>query len=132
METLTPKENNTMAEKKPTNLIVPSQGGVMRDLVNRLKLIFRLIGDKRVNFFVKLIPLGTLIYMVSPIDAISIPVVGVLDDAAVIWLTSYLFVELCPPEVVQEIQKKLTSNMDILEGNDEVVEGESTDVTDKQ
>ncbi len=120
-----------MAEKKPTNLIVPSQGGVMRDLVNRLKLIFRLIGDKRVNFFVKLIPLGTLIYMVSPIDAISIPVVGVLDDAAVIWLTSYLFVELCPPEVVQEIQKKLTSNMDILEGNDEVVEGESTDVTDK-
>ena len=120
-----------MAEKNPTNLIVPSQAGVISYLVNRLKLIFRLIGDKRVNFFVKLIPLGTLIYMVSPIDAISIPVVGVLDDAAVIWLTSYLFVELCPPEVVQEIQKKLTSNMDILEGNDEVVEGESTDVTDK-
>jgi uncharacterized membrane protein YkvA (DUF1232 family) len=120
-----------MAQKKPSNLMLPPQGGVMRDLVNRLKLIFRLIGDKRVNLFVKLIPLGTLIYMVSPIDAISIPVIGVLDDAAVIWLTSYLFVELCPPDVVQEHMKQLTSNMDMVDGNEDVVDGESTDVTDK-
>ncbi len=118
---------------KSENMLVPQKTGMLRDFINRLKLILRLMGDRRVNPLVKLIPIGALAYLVSPIDLapdIVLPVIGVLDDAAIVWLGAYLFVELCPPNVVKEHIKALTSNLDT-EGNDEVVEGESTDVTDE-
>jgi hypothetical protein len=71
--------------------------GFLRDIAARLKLILRLMGDSRVNPFLKLLPVGALIYTLWPID---IP--GPFDDAAVLLLGSTLFVELCPPAVVQE------------------------------
>ena len=64
-----------MAEKKPSDIIVQQQGGVVRNILNQLKLIFRLMGDRRVSVFAKLIPVGALIYLVSPVDAVSLPVV---------------------------------------------------------
>jgi uncharacterized membrane protein YkvA (DUF1232 family) len=119
-----------MDEKKPNNLLVPQQGGVIRNVLNQLKLIFRLMGDSRVNIFAKLIPLGALIYLVSPIDAISIPVIGALDDAAILWLGSYVFTELCPPAVVAEHVKELAGNMNV-NAQDEIVDVEATDISDK-
>ena len=79
--------------------------GFFQDLVSRLKLILRLIGDRRVNFFVKLLPIAAAIYVVSPVDLIPgaiIPFIGALDDAAVIWLGTTLFMALCSDDVVQE------------------------------
>lgn len=119
-----------MDEKKPSDLLVSQQGGVVRNVLNQLKLIFRLMGDSRVNIFAKLIPIGALIYLVSPIDAVSIPVIGALDDAAVLWLSSYVFTELCPPAVVTEHMKELASNMNVSAG-DEIVDAEATDISDK-
>jgi uncharacterized membrane protein YkvA (DUF1232 family) len=84
--------------------------GFIQDLIVRVKLILRLMGDKRVNFLVKLLPIGALIYLISPIDLIPgaiIPVIGALDDAAVLWLGATLFINLCPEEVVQEHMKAL-------------------------
>lgn len=121
-------------EKKPSNMLVPQKPGMMRDVVDRLKLIARLMGDSRVNIFLKLIPVGALAYLVSPVDlmpGVVLPVIGALDDAAIIWLGSYLFVELCPPDVVKEHMKALTSNLNASDDNEEIVDGESTDVTDK-
>jgi uncharacterized membrane protein YkvA (DUF1232 family) len=120
-----------MTEKKNTTDIISStqQGGLVRNVLNQLKLIFRLMGDSRVNLFAKLIPIGALIYLVSPVDAISIPVIGALDDAAVLWLSSYVFTELCPPFVVAEHMKELTANMTV-DPQDEVVDAEATDVVD--
>jgi uncharacterized membrane protein YkvA (DUF1232 family) len=121
-----------MDEKKPSNLMIsPQQGGVVRSVINQLKLIFRLMGDSRVNVFAKLVPIGALVYLVSPIDAISIPVIGVVDDAALLWLGSYIFTELCPPEVVAEHMKELAGNMQV-NPRDEIVDAETTDVSDKQ
>lgn len=119
-----------MTDKKPGKLMVPPQGGMLRDLVTRLKLITRLMGDSRVNFFIKFLPLASLGYLFWPIDAIALPIVGVLDDAAILWIGSTLFVELCPPAVVQEHISELTSNLD--DDTSDVVDAESTDVdTDK-
>ncbi|GAB4464602.1 MAG: hypothetical protein Kow0070_26500 [Anaerolineales bacterium] len=118
-----------MADKKDRQLTVP-QGGMMRDFVLRLKLIGRLISDKRVNFFLKLLPLASVAYLFWPLDlapAIALPVIGVLDDAAILWIGSTLFVELCPPEVVREHIQNLRSNLD--EVND-VIDADSTDVND--
>jgi len=120
-----------MTEKKPSNLLVNPQGGVVRDTLNRLKLIVRLMADNRVNIFAKLIPLGALVYLISPADllpGVVIPFVGALDDAAVLWLGSYVFTELCPPAVVEEHMKAITSNY---VETDDVVDAESTDVSDK-
>lgn len=85
-----------MAENKPGK-IVPSKGGVFNDLTQRIKLIVRLLGDQRVSPVLKMLPIGALMYLLVP-DL----VLGPFDDAAIIWLGSSLFVELCPPEVVQE------------------------------
>src|SRR5512143_4153904 len=101
-----------MADKR--DLMIPPQGGMIRDFILRVKLILRLIGDRRVNPWLKIIPVAGLAYLVSPLDIIPdimLPVVGELDDAAILWLTNYLFVELCPPEVVAEHVKALTANL---------------------
>lgn len=120
-----------MTDKKPSNLTVSQQGGVVRNVLNQLKLIFRLMGDSRVNIFAKIIPVGALIYLISPVDAISIPFIGAVDDAALLWLSSYIFTELSPPEVVEEHMKELAGNMNLNEDQADVVDVEATDVSDK-
>ena len=113
-----------MADKK--KIVVPPQGGMMRDLVSRLKLITRLMGDRRVNIFIKVLPLASLAYLFWPLDAIALPIVGALDDAAVLWIGSTLFVELCPADVVNEHMQELAAR----EG-EEVVDAEATDIDTK-
>jgi uncharacterized membrane protein YkvA (DUF1232 family) len=121
-----------MANKKSGDLVVSSGGGVMRDLVMRFKLILKLMGDRRVNPFIKLLPLASLAYLIYPFDLISIvPGVSALDDVALVSLGAYLFIEFCPPDVVQEHMQSLTSNMDEVESHDEVVDAEAIDLDDE-
>ena len=88
-----------------SNSILTTKPGFIDGLVMRIKLILRLMADKRVHPLLKLIPIGSLIYLVMP----DIP--GPFDDAAVMWLGSYLFVELCPPNVVEEHLATLKPNV---------------------
>jgi uncharacterized membrane protein YkvA (DUF1232 family) len=118
-----------MANKKRGDIVVSSGGGVMRDLVLRFKLIVRLMGDSRVNPFVKLLPLASLAYLIWPIDLISVvPGVSALDDVALISLGAYMFIEFCPPDVVAEHMQQLTSNMDVVAGQDDVIDAETEDI----
>jgi hypothetical protein len=94
-----------MSEQNDQKLI-PSQGGVFNDLALRIKLIFRLMGDARVSPLLKLLPIGSLLYFLIP-DI----VLGPIDDVMVVWLGSYLFIELCPPEIVSEHVLKLTGGL---------------------
>ena len=120
-----------MAERKNRKISVPAQGGMTRDVVNRFKLIFKLMADPRVNPLVKLIPVGSLVYLISPIDLImGIPGVAALDDAAILWFGSNLFVELCPPEVVREHMQALGSNLE--DDSDDIVDVDATDINDKR
>ncbi len=92
-----------MANKR--NIISNQNSGFFPDLILRLKLILRLMNDPRVNIFLKILPIAAAIYVISPVDLIPgavIPFIGALDDAAVIWLGTTLFVSLCPDDVVQE------------------------------
>ena len=118
-----------MSERKSRKIVVPPQGGMVRDVANRLKLILKLMGDPRVSPWAKLIPVGALIYLVSPIDLImGIPGFDALDDAAVLWMGSTLFVELCPQNVVQEHMQALNNNLD---DSGDVVDADATDINDK-
>ena len=112
-----------MPENKDRKIIT-AKGGVFNDLVLRIKLIVRLIGDPRVNPLLKLLPIGTLAYFIIP-DL----VIGPIDDVAVMWLGGYLFIELCPPEVVQEHMQAINRLIpgewhDPKEVEGEIIEGE--------
>ena len=121
-----------MANKKRGDIVVSSGGGVMHDLVLRFKLIVRLMGDRRVNPFVKLLPIVSLAYLFFPFDLISVvPGVSALDDLAIVSLGAYMFIEFCPPDVVQEHMQQLTSNMDMVEGHDDVIDAETVDMDDE-
>jgi uncharacterized membrane protein YkvA (DUF1232 family) len=120
----------SMPDKKSRKIVVPASRGMTREFVDRLKLILKLMGDSRVSPWVKLIPIGAIAYLVSPIDLImGIPGVAALDDAAILWIGSNLFVELCPPEVVQEHRQNLESNLEDSSGD--IVDADATDVNDK-
>jgi uncharacterized membrane protein YkvA (DUF1232 family) len=115
----------------PKNVLVPPQGGVIKEFVAHLKLIARLMGDRRVSPWLKLIPVATLVYIVSPVDLImGIPGLDMLDDAAVAWLGSYLFLEFCPPDVVSEHVNALSGNKTST-NNDDIIDAETTDINDK-
>jgi uncharacterized membrane protein YkvA (DUF1232 family) len=120
----------SMPDKKNRKIVVPASRGMTRDFVDRLKLIMKLMGDSRVSPWVKLIPIGAIAYLISPIDIImGIPGIDALDDAAVLWIGSNLFVELCPPEVVQEHRQSLGNNVE--DGSGDIVDADATDVNDK-
>ncbi len=117
-----------MADKSNRKIVLPQSKGFFQDLTLRLKLILRLMGDGRVNPLLKLLPIGSLVYLVVPDIA-----PGPIDDAAVIWLATYLFVELCPPNVVQEHLEALKATRKVMDsyqetaqptGQGEVIDGE--------
>lgn len=124
-----------MANKR--DIIHTQNSGFFQDLIVRVKLILRLIGDKRINFFLKLLPIAAAIYVISPVDllpGVAFPVIGALDDAVVIWLGTTLFVSLCPDEIVQEhtnaIQKVVPGTWRETPGQDktgEIIDAEAED-----
>ena len=78
--------------------------GFFKDLYQNIRLIIKLMGDSRVNFLLKLLPVGALVYWVVPFDFLPI---NPLDDALVIWMGCAMFLELCPVNVVEEHQAAL-------------------------
>jgi len=81
-------------------------GGGVGDISNHFKLVFRLLRDRRVNPILKLIPIGSLIYLVIP-DLI----IGPIDDAAILGFGLFIFVELCPKHVVEEHRAALAGDI---------------------
>lgn len=107
-----------------TGPILPRDTRFLTGLTHRIKLIYRLLMDRRVNPLLKLLPLSSIIYFVFP-DLLP----GPIDDAVMIWLSTYLFVELCPPEVVEEhlreINRSFVGTYENAEpGRGEVIESE--------
>lgn len=69
------------------------------------RMYVRLMGDARVPLGPKLIVVAALAYLISPLDLVPdllVPVLGQLDDIAVLWLAFAALVRLSPPEVVAE------------------------------
>lgn len=110
--------------------VIRDEGGFFNDIGNRIKLIIRLIIDRRVSFLLKLLPIASLVYLIIPApippDLIPLP----LDDALFIWLATYLFVELCPQEIVDEhmraLNKEIPGNWRDAPKNDDdnIIDGE--------
>lgn len=81
---------------------LPSGPGWARAIANHIKLVLRLLRDRRVHPLLKLVPFTGLLYLVFPFD-IPLPI----DDIGVLWLTSSLFIEMAPASVVEEHRRAL-------------------------
>ena len=103
-----------MSEKPNRKITLSQNGGFFQDVSLRIKLILRLLGDSRVSPLLKVLPIGSLVYLLMPDIA-----PGPIDDAAVIWLATYLFVELCPPNVVQEHLEALNATRKVMDSYQE-------------
>ena len=95
-----------MSDKNKRSVINSGGGGVFNEISNHFKLVFRLMRDPRVNTFLKMIPIATLFYLIIP-DLI----IGPIDDAAIIGFGLFIFVELCPPDVVEEHRAALAGTI---------------------
>jgi|WetSurMetagenome_2_1015567.scaffolds.fasta_scaffold119507_2 hypothetical protein len=83
---------------------IPGSQGFLHQVALRIKLFFRMMKDPRINFFVKSLPVLSIIYLISPLDLAPLMP---LDDAAIVSLAFYLFIELSPKAVVDELMQEL-------------------------
>ena len=99
-----------MAQQKP-----PTQVSPVRDanfwarMLKQLRLVWLLLRDQQVPFWVKSIPALSVVYVISPVDFIPDPLVGLgqLDDIGIILLGIALFIKMCPPNLVEYYQNML-------------------------
>lgn len=98
-----------MAEEKK-NWLGPymPEGNVLREIVQQVKLVYHLMLDPRVHPLAKLIPIAAVAYVFLPVDLVPdvIPVLGQMDDAAIVMLGMRMFFEVVPPDVVREYLKR--------------------------
>ena len=80
------------------------------------RLVWALIRDPRVPLRQKLVLVGVAGYLVLPIDLIPdfIPVLGQLDDLAVVLLGLDLFIRSAPPDLVDLHLARIAQNKDEL------------------
>ena len=105
-------------QKKDRSLTKRKQdAGFVSNLVNQIRLVLRLMADPRVNFLLKLLPVGSLLYLIVP-DLVPF----IIDDALVLGLGTYMFIELCPDDIVEEHKKALWEKEN--EGPDKVIDAE--------
>jgi uncharacterized membrane protein YkvA (DUF1232 family) len=97
--------------------------GLLAEILKQGRLILRLLADRRVPVWPKLIIPATIAYVLSPIDLLSDPIVGLgqLDDIAVFLIGLKLFIELCPSHIVREHLENLST---VIDGSYRVVEDE--------
>ncbi len=98
-----------MAGKRENPKLIPENTGTFRGLANQLKLIMKLLVDPRISPILKILPIGSLIYLLIPTDLMpGLPI----DDALIIGIGSVMFVELCPPDIVEEHREAIMHSVD--------------------
>jgi uncharacterized membrane protein YkvA (DUF1232 family) len=80
-------------------------------LVRNARLIWRLLWDRRVSGWLKMIPAAAVAYLILPLDLIPDLLLGLgqLDDLAVLFLGVRVFMLLVPREVVESHLREMTS-----------------------
>lgn len=119
-----------MSEDYNSKKLQSVDGNMLKSLILRGKLILRLMNDSRISTMLKLLPLGSLIYLISPIDfipGIAAPFIGAADDVAIVWFGITLFVELCPPDIVDEHLAELTGRV-VTTSEGDIVDGEVSEM----
>ena len=84
---------------------------VLAYLPQFVRLYWRLFRDRRVSPLAKALLVASLAYVVWPLDIIPdfLPVIGEVDDVGIVLSGLWLFIRLCPPEVVLERVREISA-----------------------
>lgn len=76
----------------------------LRNYLDQLWLTWRLLRDRRVAWWMKIIGVLPFVYLISPIDLLPdfLPILGQMDDIAVLYAGMRLFESLAPEYIVKE------------------------------
>jgi uncharacterized membrane protein YkvA (DUF1232 family) len=79
------------------------------NLFNSFRIAWRLMWDGRVPLSAKLVPILTILYVISPIDILPDVFVGLgqLDDMAILLLGTQLFIAVSPKDIVERIRAEI-------------------------
>ena len=102
-----------MAEKAKNTDVPPRNINFFQQLVQQFRLSWALLLDSRVPLVLKIIPLGAVAYVLSPIDLIPdlLPLLGQLDELGVLMTALTMFNSMAPADVAAEhIERIRTGN----------------------
>ncbi len=108
--------------------------GAVVQVLRTLRLVWRLLWDSRVPLFPKLIILAAAIYVISPVDLIPDVILGLgqLDDIGISLLAIGVFIQLCPPALVDEHRRAIAaeSGTPVKPPDEETIDGSFRVVSD--
>ncbi len=83
--------------------------GFWREMWQQARLVYYLIRDPEVPFYLKLLPFTAVIYLLFPFDLLPdlAPVIGQLDDITALLVGAKVFIELAPPHVVARHMQRI-------------------------
>jgi uncharacterized membrane protein YkvA (DUF1232 family) len=84
---------------------------VIAHLPDFVRLYWRLFRDARVSIVAKAVLVLTLAYVIWPVDIVPdfVPLLGEVDDLGVVLSGLWLFIRLCPAEVVRERVREIST-----------------------
>ena len=95
-----------MLDRLLPNVLSP---GYWRKTFQELRLVWQLLQDARVPVYKKALPGIVLAYLLSPFDLIPgfLPVIGQLDDLALMLLGLKAFIYIAPEDVIVEYTEQM-------------------------
>lgn len=122
----------------PSNQPTPKpadKAGLLTELLRTGQLAWKLLTDPRVPALTKLIPLVTLLYIISPIDLIPEALfgpLGMVDDLTLLVIGIRGFIALSPTEVVAWYRQQLSGGGSPITTKGETIDGTYRVVDDQQ
>ena len=118
-----------MARRSSNGTTTQPKAGVLTEIMRNAQLAWHLLVDRRVGLLLKLIIPGLMLgYLIFPVDLLPdfIPVLGQLDDLAILALGIKLFIELSPKDIVREYQGDANSTSSPIEpnGNEDAIDAD--------
>lgn len=103
-------------------------------MTNLLKLVFRLMLDRRIPLGLKLILPVAAIYLISPLDIVPdiLPVLGRVDDILVILIALAIFLGMAPRKIVAEHLRGAPVNSQSRNSKCKVIDGQYRSIDDDE
>ena len=118
-----------MARRSSNGTAAQPKAGVLTEILHNAQLAWHLLLDRRVGLLLKLIIPGLMLgYLIFPVDLFPdfIPLLGQLDDLAILALGIKIFIEVCPKDIVREYRGEARSTSSSAEpnGNEDAIDAD--------
>ena len=79
--------------------------GFFAELLKSVRLSWRLLWERRMPLWTRVVPLGAAFYLLWPADILADPILGLgqLDDLAIILFAARLFISLAPAALLADL-----------------------------